>query len=330
MPDQFRMIPVRKIFIDARDETIETIAEGEGNERGSRTPHGAEGPGYQRDPWTRLPWLTKRAANFNPMLCKPVDVSKRDDGTYAAIDGGGRWLMAQLADPPVPQLMCRVHEGLSRQEEAELFNQMDSEVYKLRAIDSFIALLGAEHPMALAIANSVRPYRIGINGQGVLKCVAALTTLYTAFEPNYQEGGRLIKRACKIAASGWSGFNGQEFIAPTKTPLDGKCLTALAMLIDAKPEFDERVMLRVLERNPPKQLEQAVIRNNSLEGKLPATTITVLIAKKLASAYNRSFAGSPSRKIKLSDVDNSSVWEAVQEHRTFSALKTAYSERTAA
>ena len=94
MTTSFKTIPVRKIFLDGENELI--FAATAEAPQGERRPHGREGGGYQRDPWSRIKWVETRAPDFSEALLRPIEVAKRADGFYAAIDGGGRWLMAQL------------------------------------------------------------------------------------------------------------------------------------------------------------------------------------------------------------------------------------------
>ena len=57
-----------------------------------------EGRGYQRDPYKRMGWVNDRFPALDEAKLRPIEVAKRSNGMYAAIDGGEPvgW-MAQMA-----------------------------------------------------------------------------------------------------------------------------------------------------------------------------------------------------------------------------------------
>jgi hypothetical protein len=312
----FKTIPVRKIFLDADRELI--FVRSEEHPNGERQPHGREGRGYQRDPWKRIAWVNDRFPLLDERKLRPIEVARRNDGMYAAIDGGGRWLMAQLAG--LETLVCRVHEGLTRKQEAVLFAEFDSETYKLRSIDTFIAMIAGGEPMAVAISDAAKPYRIAVNGQGTLKAVGSLTNMYLAFAPNYARGLKLISKTCEIAAKGWGGYTDDGEV--TGSPVEGKFLNAIGMVIEvAGARLDADVLIRALRNHSPNSIEQRLKRDYG--DSLTTNAFAVNAAKHIASIYNRAFSNSPERKVGKTDIDNCSLWETIQEGRTFSALRRA-------
>ena len=330
----FKEIPVEKIFLDCQKENLYVAAED--NPRGRRVPHSEGDLGYQRDPWTRSSWIALRLGLakdtletddsieeaergfFDMRKFRPLDVSKRANGMYAALDGGGRWLMAQLMG--LKTVPCMVHEGLTREEEAELFSEFDSETYKLRSIDRFVAYLSALDPMAVAINDAVAPFRIAVKGVGTLKCVGPLSEIYTAFT-NYETALRIIRRASVIIANTWCGFKGNDQWS-VKRPIDGKFFLAVAILIEiAGKEFNEAALRKVLSRAElsPKNLQQTI--ESDFATKIKTDAFTLLAAKKLATHYNRaaSLGREDKGHIAPSDVDNSDIVASMQDGRTFSA-----------
>ena len=107
----FKTIPTHKIFLDADAELI--YVRDDENPNGRREPHGREGRGYQRDPWTRIKWVNDRYEEIDEAKLRPIEVAKRSDGMYAAIDGGGRWLMAQMAGPRKPDVIASMKDLLA-------------------------------------------------------------------------------------------------------------------------------------------------------------------------------------------------------------------------
>lgn len=80
---------------------------------------------YQRE--LDAPRVKRMAAEWNRRLVGIVEVSDR--GTfatprYAVVDGQHRWAAARLLDP-APMLVVNVHEGLTVDEEAQLFDGLN-------------------------------------------------------------------------------------------------------------------------------------------------------------------------------------------------------------
>jgi hypothetical protein len=308
-------IAIDKLFVDGVDDNI--FVRDADNPEGRRTSHNSNSKGYQRDPWKRRRWIEQRVPLFSLDLLRPLEVARRSSGMSAIIDGGGRWLMAQLqGTTSISMLPCRIHEGLSRKEEAILFSLFDSENYKLRAVDNFLAQLAGGEPMAVAINAAAKPYRIAPSGAGTLKCVPTLTHCYRAFKPDFERGIELIKATCTAAAYGWSGY--RENGKTVGRQVDPRCFAALAMLIEvADDRLDTEALHRVLTKWPMLLLIKKINEDYT-----PPTSnaFTLATAKHLATIYNRSFANSPDRKVSKSDIDNSSLWEAIQEGKNYSAL----------
>lgn len=216
-------LPLGKLFVDGVKDRIMLS--------NVRTPHSPSSEGYQRDPYVRMAWLTKHVAWFDQKLLRPVEVSKRTDGTYAIVDGGGRWVMAELAKKT--EIECRVHEDLTRQEEAQLFVQFDREIYRLRPVDSFLAALAAGNPIAVGVNNCIKPYNVGKNGRHVLDCPGLLLDIY-----GEGTGASILRRTSLIAANTWGGLKKAEGSATaefTGDKVSGPEFGAIALVIDAAP-----------------------------------------------------------------------------------------------
>jgi len=307
---------VSKIFLDAQKEKI-YAADAE-NPEGRRVPHtAAEGDGYQRDPWKRKQWLGVRVnEGWEEEKARTLSLSKRDDGFFACIDGGGRWFMAQKSD--IETLPAVIFENMERTREAELFHEFDSETYKLRGIETFVALVSAKDPMALAILEAVAPYRIAQTGKGTLKCVGSMATVYMGFGDNYNQGLRVISKTAKILANTWSGFQGNG-VWTQKKSIDGKFFTAIAAVIEAAESLDEAALRKVLQLHPPADIDQRIQR---AIGPKPKTMDATIQAAKVIGRLYRTRVGRDSRyTINLSDIDNTGVIESLLENRTFSSRK---------
>ena len=310
---KYVQLPIGKLFVDAGDAAIFVCTEED--PKGVRKAH-QDGPGYQRDPHSRAGWVKSHAAKYDEKVFRPLEVSKRADGPYAGyyaiVDGGGRWLIAQ--EVGLEKVWCRVHEGLTRKQEAKLFTMFD-DTYKLRGIQLFVARVRAGSPVAVQINNAAKPYRIAERGQGTLKCVNTLVDMFVAYGNDTAKGLSLIEKTCQFAAVGWSGYvkgNGVSGGA-----IDQRMISALGILIDtAGSKLDKTVLLQVLKKNPAKALQKKV---EDKYGKPLGDHTTLQAAKYLASLYNRHFAGTP-KKIENRDIDNCALWGSIMVGKTFAAL----------
>lgn len=212
----FASIPTAKLFVDGVEEKI-FVGD-------VRQPHGKEGAGYQRRPTRRNKWMDRK---YDQALMRVIEVSPRPDGMYAIVDGGGRWTLAQNAKKT--EMHCRVHHGLSREDEAILFEEFDTEIYRLRGIDRFLAQLGAGNEIALAIEEAVRPYGIAVSGKGTLKCVGQLVTV----KCGSPYGVKLLSSVAKILAPAYSAYNSKTKEFEKGGVIDGYLVIAYAIILDS-------------------------------------------------------------------------------------------------
>ena len=217
-----------------------------------------------------------------------------------------------------------MHEPLTRRQEAILFAEFDSETYKLRSIDTFIAMMAGGEPMAVAIAKAAKPYKIAVRGRGTLKCVGALTQMYMSHEPDYDEGLRLLSKACEAAAKGWSGY-ADGVVAGS--PVDGKYLNAVGMLVDAAgTRLDMAQLIKTLSSTTPKKIDAYLTKNYGSD--IRTNAFVLLAAKYLSGVYNRAYNNNPNKKIKAAELDDCSLWATIK--RTLPSLPCAAGPREVA
>lgn len=115
---------------------------------------------YQRLPRLRKTWIQKTIVDkFDPSRLRELIVSKRPDGRYSIIDGGGRhYAVTVLMDPnKIPEdftFRCEVYHNLSERDEARLFSSENNDRRPLSAKQKFKAAVVGEQPDAMAI-NSI-------------------------------------------------------------------------------------------------------------------------------------------------------------------------------
>lgn len=326
-------LPIKNLFVDNVEDQIFV-----GGIR-VKQPGSA---GYQRDPHKREKWLTKRGTKFDAALCRPVEVavvenfdkgllsttalSGVDGKFYAILDGGGRWLMAQIAG--IDKLSCRVHNGLSRKKCALLFSEFDSEVQGVTAVDQFLAKLAAGVEEDNEIADAIVPYEVGVSSTKKLDCVGALRTLWRE-----NHGLALIAKTAKIVFNTWGG-GGDDERKPVHVP--GNMFSAVAILLDQKPRgFDEGILREALMEPPdvtkdfygnsPKGLT-AMAKLNCPGIKLTTNQIGIVAAKYLMLDYNKranrsraqsgpnAYAG---ENFKPNKIDDSIISKAIERRFSF-------------
>lgn len=112
-------------------------------------------PAYQRP--LDLPRVRKMAAAYDPTLLGVVDVSDRGPAhspRYAVINGQHRRALVLRADPDglATHLVCNVHRGLTVEQEAALFYDIDRTTRRLSTWDRWNARRAAGDPMIAEIA----------------------------------------------------------------------------------------------------------------------------------------------------------------------------------
>lgn len=108
-------------------------------------------------------------------------LSLRSDGSHVRIDGQHRLASAIIAERGNIPVMCEIHEGLSRKEEASLFLRLNGGRSAVRVFDKFKARMVAHEPTALEITATL--HKIGLK---IVKCptrhgVMAIQAVEAAF-----------------------------------------------------------------------------------------------------------------------------------------------------
>lgn len=302
---EYRNIPVTRLYVDSQKGIIQA-----GNLRTDT------GVGYQRDPYDRLKWLKDKSLSFDQHLCKPLDVATEsrakdvDENTmYAIIDGGGRWIMAQLSG--IKDIGCRVHFGMTRAEQAGLFDRFDSEMVRLDSVDRFIAQLGAGNDEAHAIAEAIHPYKVWKTGAHALNGVGTLRVIYR------ESGVRLLRRTAVIVANTWGGvtegFEWKGYNVP------GNMFAAVALALNCAPkQFNENIFRNVLNSFPPPTL-LAEARVAAAGQKMSSTQLGITAAKVLAKRYNGRDKGGA--KFNLEQINDSPLSDAYASRAGFTGTR---------
>lgn len=118
--------------------------------------------------------------NFNPAALGIITVSKRNAVTYIIIDGWHRWSAVRQLTDNAGELLCNVFEGLTLEEEAQLFLDLNA-TNQPNVMDKFRQRLITGDDVAVGMDKTTKAYGWVIQrqgGNGTLQCVQALERVW--------------------------------------------------------------------------------------------------------------------------------------------------------
>lgn len=159
---------------------------------------------YQR-PVTQK--MERMGQNWKPDIAGVITLSKRSDQTLWIIDGQNRVGAALMAG--VPELEADIREGLTLEEEAKLFDELNSTHTNVSAIDRFKARLVYHDPEAVDIKNIVESFggaiadkiSMGRSDDPSIRAVASLNRVYR------KQSGEGLKDILTIINDSWGGVD---------------------------------------------------------------------------------------------------------------------------
>ncbi len=140
---------------------------------------------------------------FNPAALGIVTVSRRNRVTNIIIDGWHRWSAVRAITDNNGEMLCNVFEGLTTEEEAQLFLDVNA-TNQPNVMDKFRQRLITGDEVAVAMDKITKHYGWVIQregGNGTLQCVKAIELVYkrslaAGDEPNVlQEVVMVLNRA---------------------------------------------------------------------------------------------------------------------------------------
>lgn len=170
--------------------------------------------------------VQKMADKFDDRLLGVLEISQRN-AKAAVFDGQHR--LAALKELARPDAPCLIHQGLSPQEEADLFIAHQSQRKSVKPLDRFKARVFAEDPVALDVLGIVEASGYGI-GSKKIQAVGALERTYLRY------GGHGLARALTMIAVVW----GRDDKAT-----DGAMIAGVARFVD---RYEDRVHTEQLDR----------------------------------------------------------------------------------
>lgn len=137
---------------------------------------------YQRD--LDPARVARMVRAYDAALVGIVEVSERPGGRYAILDGQHRWALTKdvMFEQENPHIACRVHTGLTVDEEAKLYHRLNTTRKQLTGWDRWKARRGASETVCLEIEEACAKagwtvsYRSSTRGH--LTCTSALEKVY--------------------------------------------------------------------------------------------------------------------------------------------------------
>lgn len=119
--------------------------------------------------------VSRIVARFNPAKLGSVLLSDRKDGTYAVVDGQHR--LAAVRQMHIDEIHAVILDGLTVEEEADLFRTQSENVVPPKAIDQFRAGIIAKDPHYLTIKAILDKYGYAVSDDSRPYHVRAVGTL---------------------------------------------------------------------------------------------------------------------------------------------------------
>ncbi len=200
-------------------------------------------PEYQRrlDP-RRVEYM---ATNWEPKLVRVPRVSHRKNSTYAPLDGQHTIAAFIKRFGPDAEIFCEVFTGLTRQQEAEIFDRQKEGVVPPSAYDIYKSKVFRGEPVATAIDGIVVKFGLTVGATRALNTVCAISAL----ERVYKVYGVLGPTLDVLKT--WQDDRDRD----GSVALDGRIMRMMgAFLSRYTKQFDGKRLLAVIKKHSPEQL----------------------------------------------------------------------------
>lgn len=189
-------------------------------------------------------WVNKIKRDFDERLVEPIIVSYRD-GKYWIIDHQhlAQAIYELNGNDPNTRLMCKVYNGLTYQEESDLFTKMNTKKLQMQKREEIVGLIAAEEPDAIRFRDLVE--RCGyVIELGRNDSLSAISTAWNVF--NKPNGETLLMTVLEITYESWPGIpKGVE-----RNMING----LLLFLRHHEDEYDRSRLIAKLSRVEPREI----------------------------------------------------------------------------
>lgn len=222
--------------------------------------------------------VVKMAREFRLALVGIVEVSDRgadvDGPRYAILDGQHRWATVRdrSFSQVAPHLPCRVHTGLTVEQESKLYHELNTTRKQLTGWDRWLARRGAGDPIVRDIETLLAKHDLIVALRGGGNVFRATRTAEKIVELN---GIPLLDEVVGIVRAAWPD---------DQNGMDGHILHGLAHVLNAysRDELDTGRLITTLAGIMPRQLaaRAAAVRE------LHKGTMDRLAAHVIVERYN--------------------------------------------
>lgn len=232
---------------------------------------------YQRDPKDRIVLLRRFFKKFDVNLFDALHVVPRSDGTFAIVDGAGRFYAAVELEglPPTQKYPCIVHSDIvTIAGEAELFRKLQENRKPLQPRDMFKAALMEGEPEATEVMEIVAGLDMSLSD----------ITSPTTFRIMHRH--RILHTVLSLCMQAWGHHKRKAIIYEGVS-------TFIRRYESAEP-FDKARLLKILDATSAEALQQETIKNH---GVLHPSRMGVAMSMLIAQKYN--YHQSKSKKLDL-------------------------------
>ena len=229
--------------------------------------------GYQREINDRR--VKKMARGWNIRMVGVIEISDRGpDSTprYAVIDGHHRYAAAGLHDPDTV-LAVKVHTGLTRAQEAQLFHDLDATRRSLSGWDKWKARFTGEDPVVVDIERIVTESGFRISNaplDGNLRCIRTCETIYKL------GGAKLLHETLDLIAEVWGTCT---------EAVDGPLVHGLAVtLYTHGSDIDIERLAEILLDVEPRKLKALAVAVGERDGS--TLSLSKRVAQVIRTTYN--------------------------------------------
>ena len=208
------------------------------------------------------------AGHLDVALLGALEVSARESGGYAILDGQHRWAAVLQAGGDDTHLVCHVHTGLSAHDEARLALDIDTRRAAWSWWDRWKAHRSEGDSQTLAIDEILQRYQLRIDPaprEGHVRATKAVETIVADLG-----GYELLDRVLAILTAAFGrGIDG----------LDGAILQGTALVLGRYgPELDVDRLVTRLQALPPRQLRtRALALRENQRGTIPRLCAAVIV-----------------------------------------------------
>lgn len=240
-------------------------------------------PSYQRV--LNIPWVRKKAKEFNEALLGVVVVSQRSDGRRLIMDGQQRVgiikTVMELRGLPDFEIDCLVHVGLTPSEEAEMFLGLNDDK-AVQPGDIFRARITAGYPDALDIQRIVNDLGLVIDYRSpsnplAVRAISSVQHIYN------NSGGDGLRETLLMARMAWPN---------EAAGMSGDLILGIGMFIAKHRSMDPDRLLTTLKKVTPVRLLQQARADRDIIGGSTGACVAVNIAR----LYNK---GLRSRQVEV-------------------------------